>query len=408
MALSLGLTDLAFVKEEVSPGVLVPPAGTDGIRLIGDADVSQTKTLVESLERVNSYSLTDLIAMRYSEATFALPFYMKRTGVVDTVVPGIDTVLKNAFGRKTTNAGVDTTYELLRRQDTPLNFSLFFKKGGITLQCAGCFVRDLAFPLQADESEASIWRATATGAGYRVYWAGNTTITEDLTTTDPGLTKFKVLPADLAPSDHATAASIAGKFVVGAYVTVGALTTSHKITDINPTTGEVTVTPVFGSNQLTGSTVQGWTPVESETGEEIAGHKGFVSIDAANDLHFLSGTPHLVMPRRALTEEKNNQEYATADAIEGRRAMTIDTITAYFDPRGTFKHDLLFALADRATRKAIEINVGNETGKKWKLTMGTSIMQNPVLRGDGIVQIQFAARGLATGSLDDEATLKSL
>lgn len=275
------------------------------------------------------------------------------------------------------------------------------------MQCAGCFVRDIAFPLQADASEAAIWRATATGAGYRNYWAGNTTITEALATTNVALTQFKVAPADLAPSDHATNASIAGKFVVGAYVTCGALTTSHRITVINPTSGICTVTPAFGSDQLTGATVQGWVPVESETGEEIAGHKGFISIDAQNDLHFLSGTPHLVMSRRALTEEKNNNEYATADAIEARRALTIDTITAYFDPQGTFKHDLLFALADQATRKAISIDIGNVAGKMWNLTLPTAIMMNPVLRGDGIVQIQFAARGLASGALDDEGSLKA-
>lgn len=409
MGKTTGQTDLAFVAVEVTPGTMVTPAGTDVLRMIADADVDQAKAVFESLERVNSYSITGLLSARYNPLAFSLQAYAKRTGTVDTGVTSLRTLFKNALGRETVNAGSNITYNLARTTDTDLNFSLFYRKGGMCFQCSGCFINDLSIPFQADPSEAAIVRANFSGSGYRLHWAGDTTITEALATTEAGLTQFKVAVADLAPSDHATAAvAVAGKFTIGAYVTVGALTTSHKITDINPTTGVVTVTPAFGSDQASGSTVRGWTPTETDSGAPIAGHRGLLSYGGNDFLTVLRGTFRLTNNRRALVEEKNNQEYPTSDAREGKRRVTLEGLTAYFDPRAAVKGDLFRALADQLTQKAIILNFGNVSGSILRINMPQAITQTPRLVGEGIVQIDMSQMGIASASLDDECSIVTL
>lgn len=408
MAFTTGQTDIAFVKEEAVRGTLEVPAGTDVARMIADADLSQLKGTAESLERVNSYSVMDLLSLRYNPGSFTIPMYATRTGVVDSAVPSRDTILKNAFGRKTVNAGTNITYNLYRTSDPQLNFSVFYRKGGVTIQCAGGFVKDLTFPFQADATEAAIFRMNAAGEFYQMFWVGEDVTTEALTTTDAGLTKFKVAPASCTPNDGTASAAVkvAGKFTIGAYVMVGALTTSHKITAIDPSTGIVTVTPAFGSNQATGALVRGYIPVESETGTEISAHKGFVSYGGTNDGTVLGGTLHLTVNRRTLNEAKNNLDYPDADAFEGRRAVALEAFRAYFDPRGSIAKDLQFARADRLTRKAINIDFGNEAGLIWQFQIPAAITREPRLRGDGIVEIEMIEGGYGTSG-DDELVLVS-
>jgi len=408
MSLHTGLKDIAFVKNETSVGTLIVPAGTDVLRLVADADVAQLLGTAESLERFNSYSLKDLLRLRYNAATFSLQFYMKRTGTVDTSLAAIATLLKNAIGRLTPDAGVKNRYELYRTSDTLLNFSLFFKKGDVVFQVAGCFINDLSFPFQADVSEAEVFRANASGEGYRAYWAAPSTLTEAAATTDAGLTKIKVATAVLTPYDDATSADVAGYYTKGAYITVGTLGTSHKITDINPTTGVITFTPALGGDQLTGTAVVGFVPTASDSGTPVASHKGLLTYDGNNFAHILSGTIHVVNPRRALTEEKNNQNYPTADVWEGRRTITVENLRAYFDPDGTPKQALFFALADQLTKKAIIIPIGNANGFIWKFTLGNCITREPKLVGENIVALEMAQAALSSSSFDDELILDEM
>lgn len=408
MSLHTGLKDIAFVKKETTVGTLIVPAGTDVVRLVADADVQQLLGTAESLERFNSYSLKDLLRLRYNAAQGTINFYLKRTGTVDTEVTGQGTILENAFGIRTVDAGVKVRYTLYTTSTTLLNFSLFFKKGDVVFQVAGCFVKDLTMPFQADVSEAAIFRAQAQFEGYRAYWAAPTTITEDASVTDAGLTKVKVATACLAPSDHATAADIAGFYTVGAYITVGALGTSHKITAINPTTGVITFTPALGGDQVSGTAVFGYVPTATDSGTPISGHKGLLTYDSNNFAHILSGTIHLVNPRRALTEEKNNQNYPTADVWEGRRTVTIEGIKAYFDPDGTPKQALFFALADQLTKKAIVLPIGNATGMIYKATFGNAITRDPKLTGENIVALEMDQAAMSSSSFDDEIIFDSM
>jgi hypothetical protein len=408
MGKTTGITTAVAIKEETVKGDLVVPAGTDGLPIVADPEVMQNKTLAESLERINSYSLLDLLSLRYNAGTMTLGWYMKRTGVVDTVVTGIDTALKNALGRKTTNAGVSVVYNLLRTPptDTPLTFSMFVAVGGIVLQASGCFINDLSFPFQADPSEAAEFRATGTGEFYRMRWAGSDVLTEDLTATDPGLTKFNVLPAHLLPNNDTSDADVYGKYCVGSFVMCGNLTTSHEITDIDPATGDITVTPAFGSNQVTGASVRGYFPTLTSAGAPMSAHMGFLNFDSQDFAAILSGTLHHTLPRRVLVEEKNNQDYPSDDAIEGRRMVTMEDTVSYFDPTGTPPQDLEFALEHEATRKAILLNIGNRPGYRWQFSMPYSILKEPKLSGEGIVQMARIWSCLASAG-DDEMSLKS-
>jgi hypothetical protein len=408
MAKTTGIVTAVAIKEETTKGTLIVPAGTDYLPIVADPGLQQLKNVAESLERVNSYSLVDVLDLRYEAGQHNLNFYMKRTGTNDTAVAAVDTAMKVGLGRKTTNAGTNITYNLSRTTDTLLTMSIFCRIGGIGMQCAGAFINDMQFPIEASPSETAIFRCTTSGEFYRLYWAGQTTITEDLSATNVALTQFKVAAADLAPSDHATAAvAIAGKFTIGAYVMVGALTTSHKITAINPTTGVVTVTPAFGSNQASGSTVRDFMPAATITGTPISGHKGVMTYDSNNFTAVLAGNVHITMPRRALVEEKNNTDYAIDDAWEGRRTVMIEGLRAYFDPTGTPKQDLFFALSHRNTKKSIVIPIGNEAGLIWEMTMANCITKEPKLSGEGLIELDMVQAALASSSLDDEFVLVS-
>lgn len=401
-----GQSDLAYLKDEgATPGTLIVPAGTDGMRLIADADVSQNKMTAESLERVNSLSITDLLSLRYEPGKFKLSFYMKRTGTVDTAVPSLDTVFTNAFGIKATSAGVHILYSLLTIATTLKNFSLFNRKGSVGLQCNGSFINDLSLNVQADPSEGAIFRGEASGEFYQMRWVVPTVTTEAASVTDAGLVKIKVAAADLSPSDHATVAVvIAGKFTIGSYIKVGALTTSHKITGINPTTGVITFAPALGSDQISGSAVAPYFPTESEVGDPISGHKGIVTFDGANQPTILQAGFKMTLPRRCLVEEKNGEDYPSHDAIEGKRRITVDPIRAYYNPT---THPNWHALAHMLSQKALVIPVGDVTGYKWQLSVPQAIVQEPNLVGSGIVELGTKMLGVASASLDDEASLKS-
>ena len=116
----------------------------------------------------------------------------------------------------------------------------------------------------------------------------------------------------------------------------------------------------------------------------------------------------MVNPRRALTEEKNNQNYPTADVWEGRRTITVENLRAYFDPDGTPKQALFFALADQLTKKAIIIPIGNANGFIWKFTLGNCITREPKLVGENIVALEMAQAALSSSSFDDELILDEM
>lgn len=412
MSKTTGATDVVFVKVESTRGTWAAPAGTDVCRVIGDVDLSQGRVTAESLERVDSLSLTDLLELRYTAGTFSLPVYLKRTGTNTTGVPSLQTLLKNAMGRETVG-GSDITYALYRNTDPLLNFSMVHRKGGMTFDCTGCFVTDLSIPFQATADEAAIGRATFAGQFYKMLWAGQTTITAQCSTP---FTTVKVATTDLAPYDGTSSAAVrvAGKFCVGATVElVGVNTppaTGSVITAINPGTGDITVSPAIaggGGPYAIGTVLRGWAPTESETGTEISGHKGVMVYDAQNFTALLSGTVHLTIPRRALVEEKNGQDFATDDCFEGKRKVTVEGIRAYFDPVGTPKQDLFYALSDRLTKKAITIDIGNAQGYIYQFSMGNVICQQPKLSGSGIVELEMTQAAMASASLDDELTIVS-
>lgn len=412
MGKTTGATDSLFIVPEVTRGTFVMPAATDVWRLIGDADLAQARVTAESLERVNSYSLTDLLQLRYTAGSFSFQGYLKRTGTKDTTVPSIHTLLTNAMGRQTPHAGVDTTYELYRTTDPLLNFSIAHRKGGMCFYCSGAFVKDLTIPFQATAEEAAIGRLTATGEFYKMLWAGEAEISAQCATP---WTEVTVDPDDLAPYDGTANAAVrvAGKFCIGSRVELvgatGGSATGSVITDIDPTTGIITVdAPLATSGSYAvGTVLRGFMPTETETGVEIAGHKGLMKYDSLDFTPLLSGTIHLTVPRRTLVEEKNNNEFATDDAMEGKRKVTVEGVRAYFDPRGTVKQDLFYALQDVMTRKAITIDMGNTAGLIYQFSMPNCITMNPKLSGSGIVEMEMVQAALATAALDDEFTIIS-
>lgn len=408
--LSTDQTDIAFVKEESPAGTLIVPAGTDALRLIGEMDGAQDPSLFESLERFPSRSVLEYFKSRYEPGDFAAPFYMKRTGVVDTAVGAIDTLLTCGLGIKTTNAGTNIKYTLATIATTLKTFSQFFQSGYMTFQRAGCILNDFSWPFQATPDEAAQFRCNASGMFAREYWAGYTVSTEANVTTDAALDKVKVAVADLAPYDHATVADIAGKFTKGAYVMHGALTTSHKIIAINPTTGVIQVTPAFGSSQATGSVLKGYMPTATDSGQPISGHKGFFVFDGANWI-MLSGTIHATMGLSINNDQKNDSDYPEAiPQPNDKRRIKIEGVRALWNPTPTVgkASDLFKAMADRVDDAAGAVNIGNTAGYIWDFDFPKLLVRNPRIASDGGRKILTCdMECLATSSLDNELNLES-
>lgn len=409
--LSTDQTDICYVKEEATYGTLITPAGTDVFRLISEAGGGQDPTIFESMERFPSRSILEELIGRNGPGEYSFEGYWKRTGTVDTAVPSIDTLMTCGLGIKATNAGTNITHTLAKLDTVLKTFSMFYRTGYMTFQRAGCVLNDMTWPFQATADESTMFRGTMAGFFSREYWAGYTVSTEALATTDAGLTMVKVAAADLAPSDHATAAvAIAGKFTIGAYIMVGALTTAHKITDINPTTGVITVTPAFGSDQAIGSVVKGYIPAATDAGSPISGHKGWVVYDGANQ-PVLSGTIHVNNGLTLNNDVKTDSDWPdpTPQPL-AHRQVSIDGVRMLFNPTPTVGKatDLFKSIAHLLDANAGAIHIGRDAGYIWDFGFPELYVRNPRTGSDGgrkILECDLVAR--ATASLDDEMNVES-
>lgn len=388
------LTDICFVKKQAASNVLIVPDGTGVLPLIATPTIQQGRVTFESLERFDSYSVNKLLQGRYPAGEWAVEHYMKRNGVADGAVGGVDIMLQQALGIKTINAPDDITYSLAQSATAREEFSMFIEKGDFVLQAEGCVVDDYVWPVSAGTDESAIFRGSGRGGFNQLYWAGKTTITEALATTDAGLTMAKI------------GTSYVGLYRVGAYITVGALTTSHKITDINTVTGVITVTPAFGSNQALGSVIRGFMPTPVYSGEEISGHKGYFVYNSQNFI-IVSANMHMVNNRRIHDNEKNDSDYPINNSRVGKRRMYLENIVAHWDNTGALHSGLFFDIADKLTKYAGSMKIGNAAGYIFEFNFPELVAREPMIQGDEVNDLALGFQAVDSTAADIELAVVS-
>lgn len=388
-------TDIAAVKIESTPNTLEVPSGTDILRLVGDVGGGQDPVLFESMERKNIYWISEDLQGRYNAGDFGIPFYMKRTGVVDSAVPAVDALIKVAMSRKTPDPGVKILYELALADPptTDLTFSLFFRKGLMTFQRSGCIVNEMNWNVQATADEAAQFRGAAVCEFKKEVRAGYAVLAEDLSTTAVGLNKFNV---SISPLD------LTRKFDVGAYVTIPALGTSHKITAIDSGTGDITVTPAFGSDQLAGSVVMGYMPTATDAGSPISGHKGWFVFNSVN-MKILSMNIHLINNREINNDEKDNEDFPTSDMRNNRGDVRLENVRAIFNPNAAaLPSDMAWYLAHNKVYVPVACHVGRDAGYIWDFDFPRVLITKPRIEADGgrnVLTFTGVARATSTSVL---------
>lgn len=388
-------TDIAAVALETVANTLEVPTGTGILRLVGDVGGGQDPTLFESAERKNIYWITDDLQGRYDKGAFGLPFYEKRTGVVDSAVASLDILHRVAFSRKTTDAGVKLLYELAIADPptTDLTFSLFFRKGLMTFQRSGCIINEMNWNVQATPDEAAQFRGAAVCEFKKEVRAGYAELAEALVTTGVGLDKFNV---SIAPLD------LTRKFDVGAYVTIPALGTSHKITAIDNLTGDITVTPAFGSDQPIGSVVMGYMPTATDAGSPVSGHKGWVTVATVN-MKILSMNIHLINNRQINVDEKDNEDFPTSDMRINRGNVMLENVRALFNPNAAaLPSDMAWYLAHNKTYVAMGCDIGNTAGYILDFDFPRVLITQPRIEADGgrnVLTFTGVARASSASSL---------
>lgn len=395
MALQPGITSVLFAKEQTSKDIMVVPAGADVVRMIDAPDIGQDKNSGYSRERINSYSRTSLVERRYGPGSARFATQMKRTGDPVTSVQGLSTLLRNLMGiGPTLDPGVKNVYSLATRTTAEKYLSLFYRDADQVIQIRGFQIFQGSFPISASLNEDSDFEVQLEGEFLEMYWAGTAVLAEALTTTAVGLDKFNV----------GTSEDAWGKFKEGAFVTIPALGTSHKITDVDEVTGDITVSPAFGSNQAIGSTITGYMPTEVDSGFIVNGYRGYFQEDADN-LEILSGTIVVNNAKQTIATRKNNSAYPAQIARAGNRTVEIQNLRVHADWESTPPSDIFQYIADRLISKAVICDMGNEPGLMWKLRMPITKFRNPRLRNNDIVEVEWMQVGLGSSAYDDEFSI---
>lgn len=395
MSLNTGDAVLAFVKPETVDGTLAVPVATDVLRLTGYPDINQPPNVVDNEEKILSYSKFKPLKTRYSAGEASgVECYMKRTGTNNTEVPYLTTILTALFGRRTAG-GASVTYNLSQRTTTEHTCSLWYQFGDEVIQVAGWSLDKGEFPIQATPDGAGIFKGKFAGKFFRMYRAGYSVLSADLTASGVGLDKFQVAAADV------------GKFDIGAYISAGNSPdgTAHKITAFD-NVDKFTVDPVFGGNKLAGEKVCGYLPTPTDAGYTVEGYKGNFEEPSGTNFVITGATVVVENAFKVLDDEKNGSAYPSARMRSGRRSIRIEGVKAYFDAVDR-DHDLLHYKADQLTATVVKITMGDTAGSIFEFNFPQTILAQPKFVGGDLLTCEHTVEAYASASMDDELNLVS-
>lgn len=341
-------TELLFLIEETTKGLLKVPIGTSALRLIDDPTFDQMIAAFLSKERKNTYDYTKRFTTRYPAGKFAFKIYIKPSGTLGTAPVG-GSCLKGLFGKETIVPATSVTYESLKVSDgLPKTYSAFFKAGDIVLQMSGCIFEKGTFNCNPGPVEDSEVAGLFEGEFFCQHIAApsaaaSNQIITDLVVTVADATQFLNTPfIEVLKADGTTH----GPYHVSA---------------IDYSTNVITIDTVGGwTAAITTAvdTIRGYVPTAVDSGNLVNWAFGVTQEDG-NDI-FITGAEVVYQNGyKVIDNQKNGLLYPNDFMINGLREIKVNNVTFYFDAA---EQGDLFYQAQKLQDKAWELPFGDQDG----------------------------------------------
>ncbi len=365
-----------FVRKESSPGSFVMPAGTDVIRVYEMPTPAQSARFTDLDELADSRSRQGRTFDGFDPASFNLAMNLRLPGTAGQKPPGSD-LLECAFGACTVGAS-DVTYSPAISLPSfsaviSLDHTAYYVSGGRVNTLKPSFKRGGSVSLSF---ECLAIKAPQAGTSETVSGSSGDTVN--------------------------LVAGGAEYFAPGAYVKLGSDDNSgagYLVAAVNSTNHTITLSPSPATAPDADVVVAPFIPTASYSGIVVEGATGRVSLDGA-DLTVTAADLSLANNIEADTEELTGEPYPS-DIREGQRVVSA-TLAARFRRNLT----PYFTRAHQRISGVLELNGGEETGGRFKFTLGHAEFDTPAVSADGRqTNVSLSVQAFPTAANEDELTL---
>ncbi len=367
----------AFAIIETTCGTLKVPTANDRIFTVGPVDFGQEREFKPDEQIRPTPSRFSDIKARLTPGEWSFNSYIKPSGTVGTA-PEHDALFQGLMGG---SFGLDTQYKykLANQLDS---LSLWVKKGHTVFAFRGTTVNMAEFGVSGEDIAGVAW----SGQYMEEVRAGTARTNGSLTNGDVDI------PVTL---------SVAQLYSVGAYITIGDDTTSHRITKVNPDGGLLTITPGVVGNQDSGVGIEPWWPTAgAEVGEPAHGKMGMVTINGEEAVIISAGVT-ITNNIKYYENEKNN--LWTAERFGRPKFREVGgELELHFIEQGPS----YWYRADNQIQDALIIPVGNVAGYIMQLYIPYAEYRTPKISGDEEFTQNIPYVAVASASMNDEIEIR--
>lgn len=376
--------DFAFANEEEAFAVIEDTCGTlkvpsvnDRIFTVGPVDFGQDREFKEDEQIRATPSRFSAIKARLTPGDWSFNSYIKPSGTVG-VAPEHDALFQALMGG---SFALDTQYKykLANQLDS---LSLWVKKGHTVFAFRGTTVNTAEFGVSGEDIAGAAW-----GGQY-------------MEEVRAGTARANGTPGN-GDVNIAVTLSVAQLYSVGAYVTIGTDTTAHRITDVNPNGGLITITPGVVGNQAANCPISPWWPIAAaEVGEPAHGKMGMVTINGEEAV-IISASVMITNNIKYYENEKNN--LWTAERFGRPKFREVGgELELHFIEQGPS----YWYRADNQIQDALIIPVGNVAGYTMQLYIPYAEYRTPKISGDEEFTQNIPWVAVASASMNDEIELR--
>lgn len=305
-SLAVGIDTKVFVKTEATYDTFQNLAATDAISAV-EVKFEPEKKLDPVKEHVGTGSLQGMIAGQEG-GKWSLSAYVKPAAA--GVAPDIGELLKAAYGQETISGGVSVTYALTDAAKNTLQIAAHV--GSEYQVASGCWVEQLE--LECKGNEPPLFKFS--GGFARLGLARGGTV--------------GVAGAAGGASVVPVTAAYIYNYRIGAVVKIGTSlgTVGHRITDVNYTTNEITVTPVLDGAVTSGNAIVPYSPSMTVAGTILGGINCANTIDGTS-VGFISAK--LSLKTGTHGRDKEATAGRPTGVIKGPRALDYELMAYLLD-----------------------------------------------------------------------------
>lgn len=377
-----------FVAAETVPGTKVWP--TNCI-LITEGDSKQERQFIESKELVESRGKPGQIAGPYKAGEFNFGAYLKPSGVLGTP-PSMGPVLKAWMGTETIVGATSVTYGLASLGDPIQTLSVLFRKGHKVTWIGGWSV-DKGTPTikGGSESDDSILSVAFSGQYMNKTYVEATTVAVAIDGGTTPTTTFTVT------NPQKLASGVTQKINIGTDDNTAA---GFTITDVNQTTGVVTVTPAIATDQAIGAYVVGFIPPITDIGTPVHCNFGAVQQDSGDglvDITVMEVTSEMTNGFKVKEDEKTNSDFPILVTDPEKRMITVG-LSQYCRADTGDAYDFH---ADNQTDLTLNVMAGNTAGSRCEFKFSGVQIKTPEFSGDAEITTTVAGESYDPSGSDN-------